>query len=119
MKSREVEKRNLKHTFHSHHGRQVVMLGKHLILSLGLTCPTQFTPAEGSYQANPPFVPCIIDRMAEHILQLLHAAHIAGKALSFTVFLPGWLESEVNEWLDLGSLGRVRGKRVAWFGQFV
>lgn len=65
------------------------------LASIIYTTPPQFSPVEGSYQSNPPFVPCIIDRMAEHILQLMHAAHAADKALSFTVFLPGWLESEV------------------------
>eukprot|EP00798_Chlamydomonas_sp_ICE-L_P028704 gene28704-31869_t len=52
-----------------------------------------FSPSKGSFQANPPFVHCIIDGMADHILSLLKSAEAGGRSLSFAVFLPGWEES--------------------------
>ena len=55
----------------------------------------QFRPLEGSYEANPPFVPIIMDRMCEHILGLLRTSEEKDKALSFAIFLPGWKETAV------------------------
>lgn len=50
----------------------------------------------GSFAANPPFVHPIMDAMAQHILSMLQAAADAqgDHALSFTVIIPGWAESE-------------------------
>ncbi len=44
----------------------------------------------GSYQANPPFVPLIMESMAKRITDLLDSAEAAASALAFTVILPGW-----------------------------
>ena len=48
------------------------------------------SPKHGSYEANPPFVPSIMEASARHIGALLDAAEAAGEALAFTVILPGW-----------------------------
>ncbi|KAK9807800.1 hypothetical protein WJX72_009794 [[Myrmecia] bisecta] len=48
----------------------------------------------GSYEANPPFVPTIMDAAARHMEALLKAAEAGGQPLSFTVFLPGWEETD-------------------------
>ena len=55
-----------------------------------------FKPSAGSFAANPPFVHPIMDAMAAHILGLLKAAEEAQgeHALSFTVIIPGWKESD-------------------------
>ena len=44
----------------------------------------------GSYEANPPFVPSIMEAAARRISELLEAAEAAAGALSFTVIVPGW-----------------------------
>ncbi|KAG5177695.1 phosphorylated CTD interacting factor 1 WW domain-containing protein [Tribonema minus] len=49
-----------------------------------------FRPASGSYEANPPFVPAVMDMMTEHMNALLRAAAAAGAALMFTVIVPAW-----------------------------
>lgn len=63
-------------------------------------------PRGGSYQANPPFVPSIMDAMVDRIHALLDASAIVPShprhstlssntppvPLSFTVVVPGWLE---------------------------
>ena len=49
----------------------------------------RFRPAAGSFQANPPFVPRLLDRAGAHMHALLAAA--AGP-MSFAVVVPGWLE---------------------------
>ena len=53
---------------------------------------SDFTPARGSYQVNPPFVAAVIDAAAAHILALLEAAEAASEALAFAVVLPGWTD---------------------------
>jgi len=45
---------------------------------------------EGSYEANPPFVPYLIDVMAARMNQQLGAAEKAGRALAFVVIVPNW-----------------------------
>ena len=52
-----------------------------------------FRPLRGSYQANPPFVPRIMDDMAERIVALLKTAAAADEPLAFVVFIPGWQET--------------------------
>ena len=51
-----------------------------------------FEPSCGSLQLNPPFVPAIIDAMAERVIALLSAAQRAGAPLTFTIVLPGWTD---------------------------
>jgi phosphorylated CTD-interacting factor 1 len=51
-----------------------------------------FEPSCGSLQLNPPFVPAIIDAMAERVIALLSAAQRAGAPLAFTIVLPGWTD---------------------------
>lgn len=46
--------------------------------------------AEGGYEANPPFVPKLIGRMAERMNSQLRSAEAAGRALSFVVIVPHW-----------------------------
>ena len=51
-------------------------------------------PSGGSFAANPPFVDCLMDACAAHVLALLEAQGAAGpSALSFVVVLPGWSET--------------------------
>ena len=51
-------------------------------------------PSGGSFAANPPFVDCLMDATAVHVLALLEAQGVAGpSALSFVVVLPGWSET--------------------------
>jgi len=51
-------------------------------------------PSGGSFAANPPFVDCLMDACAAHVLALLAAQGAAGaSALSFVVVLPGWKET--------------------------
>ena len=54
----------------------------------------RFRPREGSFEANPPFVPLVILRMAEHMDALLDAAQRAARALSFVVIIPEWREDD-------------------------
>jgi hypothetical protein len=57
-----------------------------------------FQPSEGSFEANPPFVPDLILRMAEHMHKLLLRADgsggsvcdCTGAALCFVVIIPSW-----------------------------
>jgi Phosphorylated CTD interacting factor 1 WW domain len=58
-----------------------------------------FIPQRGSYEANPPFVPAVMLKMAHHIHTLLKAADTAdtstsdgvgGEALCFVVIVPAW-----------------------------
>lgn len=51
-----------------------------------------FQPTSGSFQANPPFVPCIMDAMADRLESLLVSAEAKSAPLSFAVFIPGWQE---------------------------
>ena len=52
-----------------------------------------FRPGEGSYEANPPFVPEFIGRMRGHIDELLRGSD---KPLSFVVVVPEWKEDKVR-----------------------
>eukprot|EP01064_Diplonema_japonicum_P030383 TRINITY_DN5165_c0_g1_i4.p1 TRINITY_DN5165_c0_g1~~TRINITY_DN5165_c0_g1_i4.p1 ORF type:complete len:426 (+),score=72.58 TRINITY_DN5165_c0_g1_i4:404-1681(+) len=54
------------------------------------------SPQEGSYEANPPFVPETMTACAEHIDMLLSSAT---GALSFVVIVPVW--KEVQAWTQL------------------
>ena len=46
-----------------------------------------FFPREGSFQANPPFVPSLIHAMCCHMCALLSRAEASGDALSFTIIV--------------------------------
>ncbi|KNC85417.1 hypothetical protein SARC_02416 [Sphaeroforma arctica JP610] len=50
-----------------------------------------FYPASGSFQANPPFVTGVMERMAKHIETLLQKANTNSQPLSFIVVVPGWV----------------------------
>mmetsp|Transcript_49698 Transcript_49698/g.129555 ORF Transcript_49698/g.129555 Transcript_49698/m.129555 type:complete len:486 (+) Transcript_49698:3-1460(+) len=56
------------------------------------SCAT-FAPRTGSYEVNPPFVPAIMDAMADRLLALLVEAQAARHCLSFVVVLPGWTDN--------------------------
>eukprot|EP00300_Choanocystis_sp_HF-7_P004645 c13625_g1_i1.p1 GENE.c13625_g1_i1~~c13625_g1_i1.p1 ORF type:complete len:462 (-),score=74.75 c13625_g1_i1:198-1583(-) len=50
----------------------------------------EFWPTAGSYEANPPFVEEVMERMAAHIQELLD---LTQDALSFSVFIPAWTDT--------------------------
>jgi len=58
-----------------------------------------FRPTSGSFQANPPFVPCIMASMADQLEALLAHAESVSAPLSFAVFIPGW--KECRAWSQL------------------
>ena len=47
----------------------------------------EFRPDEGSYEANPPFVPEVIEAMAMHMESLLDSTT---KPLNFVIIVPCW-----------------------------
>ena len=49
---------------------------------------------EGSFEANPPFVPALIDRMAATMNAALAIADKRRRALSFIVIVPAWSEGK-------------------------
>ena len=51
-----------------------------------------YWPRSGAFLANPPFVPSLVSRMAEHLGELLEAASAAGGLLLFVVVVPYWPE---------------------------
>ena len=53
-----------------------------------------FWPDEGCFEANPPFVPLIMDHMVAHMDLLLRRAQRKGKSLSFIVVIPYWSEEQ-------------------------
>lgn len=63
-----------------------------------------FHPAEGCFEANPPFTPFVMDRMVRHMEALLDASEAAGaeagegeagkkKPLAFIIIIPAWDEA--------------------------
>ncbi|GAB5034068.1 phosphorylated ctd-interacting factor 1 [Nannochloropsis oceanica] len=62
-----------------------------------------FFPKEGVYEANPPFLPCVIERMAQHMEELLQASE---RPLGFVVVIPAWKPEEVQA----GEAGKEGGK---------
>lgn len=50
-----------------------------------------FSPRSGCFEANPPFIPELIKRMAEHMTTLFIAAD---GPLAFIVIIPSWQETE-------------------------
>jgi hypothetical protein len=71
---------------------------------------------EGSFEANPPFIPAVIDRMASVIDRALASAAAADLALSFVVIVPSWSPEkagackglEASRYLQRRSLSRNR-----------
>ncbi len=62
-----------------------------------------FHPTEGCFEANPPFTPFLMERMARHMEALLETSEASGegeaekgepkKPLSFIVIIPAWDEA--------------------------
>ncbi|CEG36430.1 Phosphorylated CTD interacting factor 1, WW domain [Plasmopara halstedii] len=50
-----------------------------------------FSPRSGCFEANPPFIPKVIKRMADHMAELLTAAN---GPLTFIVIIPSWQKTE-------------------------
>lgn len=50
-----------------------------------------FSPRSGCFEANPPFIPKVIKRMADHMTALLNAAD---GPLAFIVIIPAWQDTE-------------------------
>lgn len=51
---------------------------------------------EGSFEANPPFIPAVIGEMGRTMNSALKAADHAGVALSFVVVVPSWSEDKAT-----------------------
>ena len=49
-----------------------------------------FRPRQGSFEANPPFVPGLINNMAIHMHRLIERANDGGHALCFIIIIPSW-----------------------------
>mmetsp|Transcript_76517 Transcript_76517/g.127537 ORF Transcript_76517/g.127537 Transcript_76517/m.127537 type:complete len:657 (-) Transcript_76517:181-2151(-) len=49
-----------------------------------------FSPSEGSFEANPPFVPELMSAAVEHANELLGLAESRGSPLSFAFVVPTW-----------------------------
>lgn len=50
----------------------------------------EFAPRAGCFEANPPFIPKLIKRMAEHMTALLEAAD---GPLAFVIIIPAWKDT--------------------------
>lgn len=50
-----------------------------------------FRPRQGTYEANPPFSPCVIARMVDHMEDLLEATALP---LGFVVVIPAWQDGK-------------------------
>lgn len=57
-----------------------------------------YSPTEGSFEANPPFIPEVMASMVTKLHQLLSAAT---GPMSFVVIVPGWLDDPA--WISLTS----------------
>lgn len=66
-------------------------------------CFFSFFPKEGMYEANPPFLPCVVERMAQHMEELLRATE---RPLGFVVVIPAWKGEEA----EAGEAGKEGGK---------
>jgi len=54
----------------------------------------KFRPKSGAFEANPPFVPEVIEKMHKHIAELLGDAESHGRSLTFVVIIPEWKQDE-------------------------
>ncbi|KAK9846255.1 hypothetical protein WJX81_000135 [Elliptochloris bilobata] len=70
----------------------------------------RFTALHGSYEANPPFVPAVMDAAVQRMEALLAAAEASNQALAFVVILPGW--EELGAWRALSASAHMRGRVV-------
>ena len=62
---------------------------------------------QGSFEANPPFVPEVMSAMVAHMDALLRRAEARGHALSFAVVVPHW--PAVRAWQALSGSAYRRG----------
>lgn len=62
--------------------------------SVGSFFSETFSPKEGSFEANPPFVDALIYKMAVKMNLLLSEANKNKKALSFVVIIPEWDQTQ-------------------------
>ena len=67
--------------------------------SVGSFFAETFTPEEGSFEANPPFVDALIYKMAVKMNLLLSQANKNRKPLSFVVIIPEW--DQTQGWNEL------------------
>ncbi|DAZ95504.1 TPA: hypothetical protein N0F65_001843, partial [Lagenidium giganteum] len=51
----------------------------------------EFAPTSGCFEANPPFIPKLIKRMADHMTNVLEKA---SEPLAFIIIIPAWKETE-------------------------
>lgn len=58
----------------------------------------EFSPRSGCFEANPPFIPKLIKRMAEHMTALLESAD---GPLAFIIIIPAW--KDTPGWKQLNS----------------
>lgn len=58
----------------------------------------EFSPRSGCFEANPPFIPKLIKRMADHMTALLEAAD---GPLAFIIIIPAW--KDTPGWKQLNS----------------
>jgi hypothetical protein len=65
--------------------------------SVGSFFAPNFAPSRGCYEANPPFVPKVMELMVKKLERLLASPHAA--ALSFVVIVPAW--SQLPYWKAL------------------
>jgi phosphorylated CTD-interacting factor 1 len=65
--------------------------------SLGSFFSPHFAPTRGCFEANPPFVPVLMQRMAEKMESLLEAA---SAGLTFIVIVPAWTQLAFWKSLD-------------------
>ncbi|KAL1500302.1 hypothetical protein AB1Y20_012968 [Prymnesium parvum] len=68
---------------------------------------------EGSFEANPPFIPAVIGEMGRTMNSALKAADHAGVALSFVVVVPSWSEDKADRFASLANSAYLRRQLVA------
>jgi phosphorylated CTD-interacting factor 1 len=69
--------------------------------SIGSFFSSNFNPIEGSYEANPPFVDTLIQKMALKMDMLLSTSKKQKKSLSFVVIIPEW--DQTSGWKTLAN----------------
>ena len=74
-----------------------------------------FYPAEGSFEANPPFVDSLVMRMVNHMTRLLSAAERKGGALSFAVIVKK--ERDAKSWQAIRDSKWKRFQMTVWQGE--
>lgn len=64
-----------------------------------------FSSTQGSFEANPPFVEEVMERMVDHMHELL--ANATGP-MSFAVIVPGWDDAESYRKMTMSEYARPR-----------